>query len=78
MAAGQPFGQIESVKATSDVYSFVTGKVVEVNEALADDPGMINSDAFDKGWLVKVKATDLSGLASCMDAAAYEAMLNQA
>jgi glycine cleavage system H protein len=77
VAAGQPFSQIESVKATSDVYSFVTGKIVEVNDALADDPGMINSDAFGKGWLVKVKATDLSGLAGCMDAAAYEAMLNQ-
>ena len=78
VAAGQPFSQIESVKATSDVYSFVTGRVVEVNSALADDPGMINGDAFGRGWLVKVKATDLSGLADCMDAAAYEAMLNQA
>ena len=78
VAAGQPFSQIESVKATSDVYAFVTGTIVEVNEALADDPGMINGDAFGQGWLVKVKATDLSGLSSCMDAAAYEAMLNQA
>jgi glycine cleavage system H protein len=78
VANGQPFSQIESVKATSDVYSFVTGKVVEVNDALADDPGLINGDAFGKGWLVKVKATDLTGLADCMDAAAYEAMLSQA
>ena len=77
VATGQPFGQIESVKATSDVYSFVTGAIVEVNEALANAPGLINGDAFGKGWLVKVKAMDLSGLASCMDAAAYEAMLNQ-
>ena len=78
VAAGQALSQIESVKATSDVYSFVTGTIVEVNEALADNPGLINSDAFGKGWLVKVKATDLSGLANCMDAAAYEAMLSQA
>lgn len=77
VAFGQPFAQVESVKATSDVYSFVTGTIVEVNEALIDEPGLINSDAFGRGWLVKVKATDTSGLAECMDAAGYEAMLNR-
>lgn len=76
VAAGQPFCQVESVKATSDVYSFVTGKIIEVNEALTTEPGLVNSDSFGNGWLVKVKATDLGGLAECMEVAAYEAMLS--
>jgi glycine cleavage system H protein len=76
VSAGETFCQVESVKATSDVYSFVTGKIVEVNDALTTEPGLVNSDAFGKGWLVKVKATDLSGLKECMDVAAYEAMLS--
>jgi len=77
VVSGQAFTQVESVKATSDVYSFVSGTIVEVNEALVDEPGLVNSDAFGRGWLVKVKATDTAGLAGCMDAAAYEVMLNQ-
>jgi glycine cleavage system H protein len=77
VTAGQPFCQVESVKATSDVYSFVTGTIVEINEALVDEPGLINSDAFGRGWLVKVKATDLGGLSGCMDDADYDAMLKQ-
>ncbi len=76
VTTGQPFCQVESVKATSDVYSFVTGKIVAINEALTTEPGLINSDSFGNGWLVKVKATDLGGLAECMDVAAYEAMLS--
>ena len=73
----QSFCQVESVKATSDVYSFVTGKIIEVNDALASEPGLVNTDSFCKGWLVKVKATDVSGLKECMDVDAYEAMLKQ-
>lgn len=76
VTTGQTFCQVESVKATSDVYSFVTGKIVAINEALTTEPGLINSDSFGNGWLVKVKATDLGGLAECMDVAAYEAMLS--
>ena len=77
VSAGQPFCQVESVKATSDVYSFVTGTIVEINEALVDEPGLINTDAFGQGWLMKVKAADLGGLADCLDATAYEAMLKE-
>ncbi|HSW45758.1 MAG TPA: glycine cleavage system protein GcvH [Phycisphaerae bacterium] len=76
VTAGQPFCQVESVKATSDVYSFVTGTIVEINEALSSEPGLINSDSFDQGWIAKIEAGDLGGLTGCMDSAAYQAMLN--
>jgi glycine cleavage system H protein len=54
---GQRFGEIESVKATSDLYAGVTGTVTAVNEALAGDPGLVNRDPFEAGWMLKVKAT---------------------
>ena len=78
VSTGNSFCQVESVKATSDVYSFVTGKIIEVNELLAEEPGLINSDAFGRGWLVKIQASDLGGLKECMDVAAYDAMLTEA
>jgi glycine cleavage system H protein len=55
VADGDGFGEIESVKAVSDLYSPVTGDVVEVNEKLETDPTLISSDPYDKGWLIKVK-----------------------
>ncbi|TVQ63055.1 MAG: glycine cleavage system protein GcvH [Phycisphaerales bacterium] len=71
--AGGPVGEIESVKATSDVYSAVPGEIVEVNGALDNDPGLINTDPYGAGWLVKIKASDLGPLESLMDAATYDA-----
>ena len=56
--ANQPFGEIESVKATSDLYSGVGGTVTAVNEELAKNPGLINKDPYDKGWMIKLKATN--------------------
>ncbi len=70
--AGQSVGEVESVKATSDIYSGVTGEIVAVNTALGDDPSAVNSDPYGKGWLVKIKAVD-TGMANLMDAAAYNA-----
>ena len=72
LAAGKTFGEIESVKATSELYSGVTGEVVEVNGALKDDPSLVNSDPFGKGWMIKVKAAgaDLNGM---MTGEAYNA-----
>ena len=67
----EDFGAIESVKAASDLKSPVSGKVLEVNEALEDDPGLLNKDAFEK-WIIKVKLTDTSELKDLMDAKAYE------
>jgi glycine cleavage system H protein len=55
LTANKPFGEIESVKATSDLYSGVTGEVVAVNDALNDDPGLVNRDPYNGGWMIKVK-----------------------
>lgn len=73
VAAGQSIGEVESVKATSDVYSAVAGQIIEVNASLADDPSLVNNDPYGKGWLVKIKTTDASPLKGLMDSAAYDA-----
>jgi glycine cleavage system H protein len=70
--AGEEFGAVESVKAASDLYSPVSGTVVEVNEALEDTPELVNQDAFEN-WIIKVELSDKSELDNLMDAAAYEA-----
>ena len=70
--AGEEFGAVESVKAASDLYSPVSGTVVEINEALEDQPELINEDAFEN-WIIKVQLSDKSELDALMDAKAYEA-----
>ena len=70
--AGEEFGAVESVKAASDLISPVSGTVVEVNEALDDEPELLNKDAFEN-WIVKVRLSDKSELDNLMDAKAYEA-----
>ena len=77
LAAGDEFGAVESVKAASDLYSPVSGTVIEVNEKLEDAPELLNEDAF-ANWIIKVKMTDQSELEDLMDAAAYEAMCAEA
>lgn len=67
---GEEFGALESVKASSDLYSPVSGTVTEVNEALEDAPELINEDAF-ANWIIKVEMSDPSELDDLMDAAAY-------
>ena len=69
--AGEEFGAVESVKAASDLISPVSGKVVEINEALEDQPELINQDAYEN-WIIKVELSDKSDLDNLMDAAAYE------
>jgi glycine cleavage system H protein len=71
----QPYTEVESVKAVSDVFAPLSGEVVEVNEALAESPETINADPYGEGWLVKVKLSDPSETESLMDAATYQAML---
>ena len=66
-------GVVESVKAAADVYMPVTGEVVEVNEALRDDPSLANSDPLGAGWLFKVKLSDASQLDALMDETKYRA-----
>ena len=76
VTAGEEFGAVESVKAASDLMSPVSGTVVEVNEALEDEPGLITKDAFEN-WIIKVELSDKSELDNLMDAAAYKAMIGE-
>ena len=73
IAAGDSFGEVESVKAASEMYSAVGGEIVEVNAALEDSPEVVNADPFGAGWMVKIRADDLSALDAMMDAASYDA-----
>ena len=70
VSKGEDFGALESVKASSELYSPVSGVVVEVNGALEDAPELVNEDAF-ANWIIKVKMSDKSELDDLMDAAAY-------
>lgn len=65
------FGSVESVKAASDVYAPVSGSVVEINENLDDDPGMVNTSAEGDAWFIKMEISDESDLKDLMDADAY-------
>lgn len=69
--AGEEFGAVESVKAASDLYSPVSGVVVDVNEELDAEPGLINKDAY-ANWIIKVKLSDPSEVENLLDAAGYE------
>ena len=70
-AQGDVAGVVESVKAAADVYMPVSGEVVEVNEALRDDPSLANSDPMNAGWFFKVKLSDASQLNALMDETTY-------
>jgi glycine cleavage system H protein len=72
VTAGEEFGAVESVKAASDLISPVSGTIVEVNEALDDQPELVNQDAFEN-WIIKVEISDKSELDNLMDAKAYAA-----
>ena len=76
VTAGEEFGAVESVKAASDLISPVSGTVVEINEALEDQPELINQDAFEN-WIIKVELSDKGELDSLMNAADYEAFCNK-
>jgi glycine cleavage system H protein len=69
---GQSFGSVESVKAASDLYAQVGGEVIEVNSALEDEPELINSDAYGRGWLIKLRVTGTPDVSHLLDAAAYK------
>lgn len=71
LTANGRFGEIESVKATSDLYSGVAGTVVEVNDALNNDPGLVNREPYTAGWMIKIKVTDAAQLQSLLSAEAY-------
>lgn len=77
MTIGESFGTIEAVKTVSDMYAPVTGKVVELNTKLNDEPQLVNTDPYGSGWIIKVELADLSQLNDLLDAAAYKAQLGQ-
>ncbi|MCX7841013.1 MAG: glycine cleavage system protein GcvH [Anaerolineae bacterium] len=70
--AGKSFGAIESVKAASDVYAPVSGTIVAINDALANQPELVNKDAFGEGWFVKIKPSNPAELDKLLDAVAYQ------
>jgi glycine cleavage system H protein len=76
VTAGEPYAEVESVKAVSDVIAPLSGEIVEVNTALGDGPDAINSDPYGEGWMVKVKLSDPSERESLLDAAAYTSQLD--
>ena len=69
------FGSIEAVKTVSDLNMPVTAEVLEFNEALNDQPELVNNDPYGEGWMIKVKVADAAELDKLMDAAAYEAFI---
>lgn len=71
LAIGSSFGVVESVKAVSDLYMPVSGKIIEINESLSDNPEILTEDAFEKGWMIKVEVDDLSEFDSLMSASSY-------
>jgi glycine cleavage system H protein len=66
---------VESVKAASDVFSPMSGRIIEVNEKLSEDPGLINRSCYDKGWIVKVEISDMDETSNLMTASEYESYL---
>lgn len=76
-AKDEAFGAVESVKASSEIFSPVGGKVVEVNEPLFDGPEMLNEDPYDEGWMVKLEMSDAGELDELMDAEAYQQYIQE-
>ena len=72
VVAGESFGEVESVKSVSDLFSPVSGSIVERNDGLSDAPETVNEDAYGEGWLIKVKLSDASEVDALMAAAEYE------
>jgi len=75
VTVGESYGTVESVKAVSDIYATISGKVIESNTLVLDTPDLLNSDPYGEGWLIKVAADDLSPLENMMTASEYELFL---
>jgi len=78
VSAGDTFGEIESVKSVSELFSPVSGEIVAVNDALDDTPETVNEDPYGEGWMIKIKLADTSGLDGLMSSEDYEAFINEA
>ena len=75
IAAGDVFGNVESVKTVSDLYAPVSGTVIEINEALADSPELVNESPCEDAWMIAIELEDASQLDALLDAAGYEAVI---
>jgi glycine cleavage system H protein len=73
--AGQVFGTVEAVKAVSDLYSPITGEIVDVNKEIQDSPELVNKEPYERGWMIKVKIENEAELASLLDLAAYKNLI---
>jgi glycine cleavage system H protein len=78
VTAGKPYGELESVKAVSDVFAPLTGEVVEVNEALEDEPQRVNDDCYGEGWILRIRMTAPGQIGELLDVDAYKAFLDEA
>ncbi|TNH45469.1 glycine cleavage system protein GcvH [Photorhabdus luminescens] len=74
---GDDCAVVESVKAASDIYAPLSGKIIAVNDALNDSPELVNSEPYNEGWLFRIKAADESELSSLLDAEGYQALLDE-
>lgn len=77
VVADDTFGEIESVKSVSELYSPVSGEIIEVNESLDDSPETVNADPYGDGWMIKVRMSDTAELDALMSAADYESFINE-
>ena len=77
LEAGEVFGTIEVVKTVSDLFLPVGGEILEVNPALEEHPELVNQDPYGKGWLVRIRPTDVSEMDKLMDAEAYNQIINE-
>ena len=76
VSANQPYAELDSVKASSDVFAPLSGEVTEVNEKLGDDPELLNNDPYGDGWIAKVRLSDTSETESLLDVDAYKKLLS--
>ena len=74
---GDSIGTIEAVKTVSDIFAPLTGKVIELNESLKDNPEVVNSDPYGQGWMLKVEISDVSELSDLLDSTSYQALIGQ-
>jgi glycine cleavage system H protein len=77
VAEGAVFGSVEAVKTVSDLFMPLSGEVIEFNEELEDAPELVNSDPYDKGWMIKIEISDSSQIDDLLDAAAYEKLIKE-
>ncbi|MCL4548122.1 MAG: glycine cleavage system protein GcvH [Bacteroidetes bacterium] len=75
LTAGESFGTIEAVKTVSDLYAPASGKVLELNKKLNDEPQLVNTDPYGEGWIIKVELSDASQVNDLLDAVSYQAQL---